>query len=49
MTNVLILVKSLLGPPYPYLKDRGMRWPIPQNLDEELVFFRKRPFYLEKK
>ena len=28
MTNVLILVKSPLGPPYPYLKDRGMRRPI---------------------
>jgi hypothetical protein len=31
ITFVLLLVKSLVGPPYPYLKDRGMRRPCPQS------------------
>src|SRR5712691_8231134 len=29
--GVLVFQKCHVGPPYPYLKDRGMRRPFPQN------------------
>src|SRR6266516_5691489 len=39
VTHVLSLVKSLLGPPYPYLKARGMWRPFPQQADEPSLLY----------